>query len=273
MNGLGKWRLLSLIAIALLLAGCSKEAKQTEPVTSTSQSGTSTAPPAKEAETRNNTMVRVINTAPTNQAFDIFADDQKIFEKVGFKAVTPYQELPDTRHVFRVRPVGQNNAPALAENSEGLSSGKHYTILVMPDTNDKLKLRIVSDNLTPPPAEKAQLRIINASPEAGDLDVLAKQNNKVLFSDVNAGTDTSYINVDPMASSLEIRPGGKDNTLLTVPNAKFDKGKIYTLVVAGRAKGEPKLQALMIEDKLGTNATASETQKEKDKAAMQKVRY
>ncbi len=60
-----------------------------------------------------------------------------------------------------------------------------------------------------------------------------------------------------MTSTLEVRPEGKDNVLASIPNAKFDKGKIYTIVVTGRAKGMPKLQAVVIEDRIGTGATAS----------------
>jgi len=59
---------------------------------------------------------------------DIFADDQKTFEAISFKGVTPYKEISDTSHTFRVRQ---------AENSGNLAAGRHYTILVMAGTNDK----------------------------------------------------------------------------------------------------------------------------------------
>jgi len=192
---------------------------------------------------------------------------------VAFKSVTPYKELPDTRHAFRVRPAGQDAAQPVAENSEGLSGGKHYTIVVMPDTNNKATVSVVSDNITTPPADKAKVRVINASPDAGEVDVVAKQGNRVLFSGVNFESGTSYMDVDPMMTSLEVRQEGQEMVLVTVPNANFEKGKFYTIVVAGHAKGTPKLQTLMVEDQLGTAPTAANASQEEKMVKTKATKY
>jgi hypothetical protein len=252
-----KVQLALIIAILLLAAGCSSEPKQTQPVISRTDSGTSTAPPAKEVQQRDNALVRVINAVPGNTSFDIFADDQKVFQSVAFKSVTPYRELSDDRHSFRVRHAGQDSAQPLAENSEGLTGGKHYTIVVMPGTNDKTAMYLINDNLTTPPADKAQVRMIHASPDAGKVDIVDKQGNK-LFSGVNFEKETNYMDVDPKTMTLEVRQEGQDTALVTVPNAIFEKGRFYTIVVTGHARRTPKLQTLMVEDQLGT-ATAAPT--------------
>ena len=241
---------LLLLAILFLAAACSNEPKQTQPVVSTSESGTSTAPPAKEVQQRQNALVRVINAAPNAMAIDVFADDQKTFEAVSFKDVTPYKELSDTRHTFRVRQAGKDSDQPIAENSEGLVAGKHYTVLIMPGTNDMTTVSIINDNIAAPPADKAQVRVIHASPDSGEVDIVDKSGNKKLFSGVNFERETTYMAVDPMKTTLEVRPEGQDTSVLTVPNANFEKGKYYTIVVTGHSKGMPKLQALMIEDQL-----------------------
>jgi len=254
---------LALVITALLVAAaCSSEPKQTQAVTTKTDSGTSTAPPAKEAKQRDNALVRVINAVPGNISFDIFADDQKVFESVAFKNVTPYKELSDDRHSFRVLQTGQDTAQPVAQNSEGLSGGKHYTIVVMPDTNDKTTLYVVNDNITTPPADKAQVRVIHASPDAGEIDVVDNKGNKKLFSGVNFEKETSYMDVDPLKTTLEVRQEGQDKAIVTVPNANFEKGKFYTIVVTGHAKGTPKLQTLVVEDRLGGAPTASTASQE-----------
>jgi hypothetical protein len=260
-----------LIMTLLLAAACSSEPKQTQPVTTRSDSGTSTAPPAKEAEQRDKALVRVINAVPGTVSFDIFAGDQKVFESVAFKRVTPYKELSDIRQSFRVRHAGQDSAEPVAENSEGLSGGKHYTIVVMPDANHKTTLYVVNDNITTPPADKAQVRVINASPDAGEVDVVDKQANKKLFSGVNFERGTSYMDVDPMKTTLEVRQEGQDMGLVTVPNANFEKGKFYTIVVAGHAKGTPKLQTLMVEDELGSASSTASTASQQEKMVKTKA--
>jgi hypothetical protein len=122
----------------------------------------------------------------------------------------------------------------------------------MPGMNDKTTLYVVSDNITAPPADKAQVRVINASPDAGEIDVVQKQENKELFSGVNFESSTSYMNVDPIKTTLEVRQEGQDRAIVTLPNANFEKGKFYTIVLTGRLKGMPTLQTVMVEDQLGS---------------------
>jgi hypothetical protein len=64
------------------------------------------------------------------------------------------------------------------------------------------------------------------------------------------------MNVDPMKTTLEVRQEGQDKAIVTVPNANFEKGKFYTIVVTGKMKGMPTIQTLMVEDQLGTSPTA-----------------
>lgn len=250
--------MLVLVLVTLLLAvACSSESKQNQPVATKTDSGASKAPPASEAAKRNNALVRVINTIPGNKSFDVYADDQKIFEAIPFKNVTPYKELSDSRHSFRLRTAGQNDAQPLAENSEGLSGGRHYTIVVLPGANGQASMYVLNDNLTAASDDVAKVRVINASPDAGELDVVEKQQNKELFSGVNFESGTSYANVNPMSTTLEVRQEGQDKPIVTVPNAKFEKGKYYTIVVAGNLKGGPAIQTLMVEDQLDTSTTPS----------------
>src|SRR5215467_7060267 len=193
---------LLLTAVMLFIAACSSEPKQTQPVISKTDSGTSTAPAAKEVDKRNNALVRVINAAPGAASVDVFADDQKAFEAVSFKNVTPYKELSDTRHTFRVRAAGKDTEQPIAENSEGLAGGKHYTILIMPGTNDKTTMSVINDNITTPPAGKAEVRVIHAAPNAGEVDIVDKAGNKKLFSGVNFEKETNYQTVDPTNTTL-----------------------------------------------------------------------
>jgi Domain of unknown function (DUF4397) len=260
-------------AVLFLAAACSSEPKQTQPVVSKTDSGTSTAAPAKEVAQRNNALVRVINAAPGPTAVDVFADDQKSFEAVSFRQVTPYKELPDTRHTFRVRQAGKDSEQPIAENSEGLAGGKHYTLLIMPGTNDKTTVSVINDNITAPPTDKAQVRVIHASPDVGEVDIVDKSKNNKLFSGVNFEGETAYTAVDPMKTTLEVRQEGQQQSLLTVPEANFEKGKYYTIVVTGNSKKMPKLQAVMIEDQLtGTPATASNPKQQAEDGKMVKAK-
>ena len=112
-------------------------------------------------------------------------------------------------------------------------------------------LAIIDDNLTPPPSGKAKVRVINASPDEGKVDLYMQGKEKALFDGVNFQSATSYTEIDPLAGALEVRPEGKDKPLLAVPNVRFEAGKLYTIIITGRAKIEPSLEAITVEDQLG----------------------
>ena len=251
MNSQFKLRaVLGLLAL-MLVAACSSESNQNQPVTTTTNAGTSNAPPATEVKQRGNALVRVIHAVPAGPSVDVFADDTKVFTGIAYKTTSPYKEVSGERHTFRIRPKGQDTAQPLAENSEGLSDGRHYTVIAMADANGNPTLYVYDDDLVPPSSGKAKVRVIHASADAGEVDVYAKEGNKKLFGGVNALSETSYSEFDPMSGTLEVRPGGKNNAVLTIPNARFQAGNTYTVVVTGKAKGTPKLAATIIEDKLG----------------------
>lgn len=249
----GNVTLTMAMSLLLLTAACSRESAQN--TQTSSESGDSTAPAGADVNRRDNALVRVIVAIPSIRAVDVLADDRVVFSDVDYKTVTAYRELPDDRFTFRVRAAGQEGSTPLAENSEGLSSGSHYTLVAFNKADGKTtELVAISDNLTPPPSGKAKVRVIHAVPEIGEVDVYAVGRD-TLFSGVNSGTESSYIEVDPMEITLQIRPKGKQNALLNVNDVRFEAGKLYTIVVIGRAQGSPRLEAMRIEDQfLGTPA-------------------
>jgi hypothetical protein len=236
------------LAMLLLTAACSSESSVNEAVKTTTSSGSSTAPPAAAEKSKGNALVRVIHAVPGGPAVDIFADGQKVFSGITFNKVTPYKEVSGERHAFRLRAAGHDSDQPLAENSEGLSDGKHYTVVAEAGADNKPTLYIYNDDLTPPSSGKASVRLINASD--AEVDVYVREKNNKLFSGINALKETSYSNFDPVTGTLEVRPAGKNNALFAMPSAKLEAGRIYTVLVTGRANGAPKVAATMIEDQL-----------------------
>ena len=246
-------KIISVLAALLLLAACSNEANVNQPV-KTTNSGTSTAPPAAAEKSKGNALVRVIHAVPGGPSVDVFADDQKVFSDVSFNKVTPYKEISGERHTFRLRAAGKDNDTPLAENSEGLGDGRHYTVVAEAGADNKPTLYVYTDDLVPPPAGKASVRVINASD--AEVDVYAREKNDRLFSGVNALKETSYSNVDPVAGALEVRAAGQTNALVAVPAARLEAGRLYTVLITGRAQGAPKVAATVIEDQLMGAPTA-----------------
>ncbi len=249
------------MAVGLMLfaiAACNTNSSNNQPVTTTTNSGTTTAPPASEVEKRGNALVRVVHVLPAMAAADLFAGETKIFEGVAYKTVTSYKEIPIERQMMRLRLAGQDTAQPLTENSERFGKGDYYTILILADDDsNEAELLFVDDDLAPPASGKARVRVINASYDVGDVDVYAAGRTEPLFSKVAFSSKPTYAEIDPLSGALDVRLAGKNITALTVPAARLDAGKIYTIIIAGRAKGASKLEAITIEDGFGGAATSA----------------
>lgn len=247
------------LAAAVLTISCSTESSQNQPVTSTTNSSTSSASPAQEASNRNNAFVRIVHAVPGARAVDIFVDDTKVFADAAYKSVTPYKELSNDRHMFRVRPAGQDSTQPMTESNQSFSSGNHYTIVALPSdaTGKAVTLKIIDDNIVPPSSGKAKLRVIHAAADAGEVSVYAQGKDDALFDGVNYQSITSYAEIDPMTVTLEVRPEDQNQAILMMPNARFEADHLYSIIVVGKAKGAPRLEVIKVEDKLGDTVSSA----------------
>lgn len=256
-------RALTLVLL-LTLTSCTNESNQKQPVTTTTGASTSNAPAATEVKQRGNVLVRVIHALPAGPSADLFADDVKIFPDLNYKTISSYKELSAERHTFRIRTAGLDASQPLAITDKSLVDGRHYTLVAMQDADETPTLYMLNDDLVPPTAGKARVRVIHVSPDVGEVNLFAQEGGKRLFERVNAFQETDYSEFDPFNGNVEVRPYVKANVAVTIPNVRFEADRIYTIVLVGKAKGSPKLEGLIIADEL--RATI-DTQAGKDPSA------
>jgi hypothetical protein len=227
---------------AMLVAGCNKESNQTSPVASQSGGSASTAPESGKAANENDqALVRVLATAPDAPEVEVSADKNPVFTRVEYKEVTPYKALPANFDDFMVKPAGQDSAAPLAENSESIASGRHYTLVIFPeaaaatvnvpkadmkadrekgdkvDAEKKLTLNVIADDLQAPAAGKARVRVINAVAGTDDIEVFLRGQKDALFGDVDFKEAIAYKEIDPVKTTMEWRTA---ESLLTTANPK-----------------------------------------------------
>ncbi len=250
------------LAAALLLAAAASCARlgteQTGPITTKTDAGVTTAPLAAEVGARQNALVRFVHAVPGLAPVDVFAGDGKAFDGVIYKYVTAYRELPSASALFRLRLAGQETAEPLAQETKGFGSGRHHTIIVFPagvsgilSKGSDVELRFVADEFEPPSAGKARVRVVNASPDLGEIDLYATGRAEPLVKGANSGAVSSYVEVEPAGDGLEVRRAGENITTLAVPNAKVEAGRLYTVFIVGGTKGTARLEAFVVEDQLG----------------------
>jgi len=248
---------LALCAVVAAI-GCDRKDKNS-PVATNSPSGASTAPSSAAAESRDNALVRVVDATPDTPAVDVFADDRKVFDNLDYKKVTPYKEVDGQRYSFEVKKAGATtDSPALAKNSEGVSDGDYYTVFVLPgDGNNLVDLRVVNDDQQRPDAEKARVRVVNATRDKSEVDVFAPNKDSAVIGGVDFQSVTRYSSIDPVSGDLEVRKSGENVPLAKIANSNIEAGKSYTVVLVGASKGKPRVDAFLIEDELKAPATAA----------------
>jgi len=236
----------SFVLAAAIFTGCSRTEK-TEQATQTEAGGqTSVAPSGKSAAKHDRALVRFLNADPSGTRYDLWFGDSRTYTNVKYQRLTPYDELPASRDEFRLSSAGGDKTQPLAANSEGLSAGKRYTVIAIPKADGKLTLNVLEDDVNPPENGKAKLRVINAAPNTGEVDVTRAGADAMLFKGVNFDSATGYKDVDPMMTTLEVRTKGQKQAALTA-NLNLAPGRTYTIVVAG-ALGNSRLEAIPIED-------------------------
>lgn len=241
---------LAFLALSAVLYGCQRSTENA-PITTTSPAGESTAPSSAAAERRDDALVRFVNAMPSKAVVDLYADDNRTFDGVSFRTVTPYREVDGQRYTFRLRPTGSSEGSPLASNSEGLNDGDYYTVFAVPGDRGAAMLRVVEDDFSAPAEGKARVRVVHASGDVGELALFERGRDTSLFGGVDFQSVTDYDEVDAWQGALDIKPEGGESVLTTIPDATFEAGKVYTVVVVGNSRTSPKVEAFVIEDRIG----------------------
>lgn len=247
-----------LLICSVLAPACDRAETRTAPVTTSTPTGSSTAPSAASASSRDEALVRVIHAIPFGSAMDVYAGDLLAFDAVGFKSVTSYRALDGKRYAFALRPAGMTSAKPLATNTEGLEDGRYYSLFALPGAGRTAHLRIVSDRLDRPANGRSWLRVVHGGEGLDRVDIRASGAADPWLEGVPFQAVTEYEDLTPFNGAIDVRSGGKP--VLTLPSAHLEANRFYTMVIVGKAPaageaGAP-LETFIIEDQLTPRAAA-----------------
>jgi Domain of unknown function (DUF4397) len=209
------------------------------------------------AAERDTSLVRVVHAIPGGAPADVYAGDEKAFSGVEYKTVTPYAGIEDNHVTFRLRAAGQLGEP-LAENRELLLDGNQYTIVAMPgERGEAAELKVLKDEQVSPAEGKAKLRVVNASADSGELEILLDGRKDPLVGSLEAADDRGYREVEPATGKLIVRDKDKGRVVAEASNANLSPGRAYTMLVVGRTAGSPRAEVIVIEDGLAPTRMGS----------------
>lgn len=189
--------------------------------------------------------VRVIHTVPDGPNVDVYANDELIVSDLAYGDYTDYLTIPEGRYKISLHVAG-SETPAVLSNMLTVNPGSIMTVAAV-GTLDDIGMLAITDTNNTRNSREASLRFLHLSPNAPAVDITLP-NGTVIFSNVSFKDITPYIDVPPMDYTLQVRVAGTSDVVLTVPNVNPMANNFYTVYAIGLVGGDPKLDALLIQD-------------------------
>ncbi len=184
-------------------------------------------------------------------SLDIYVDGGRSITGLSFTETSAYLTVAAGSHRIQVTAAG--HIEQLAASTGTFDAGRSYTwvlsglvtaadvtVTVPPDLQFSRYVQL-SDNAGDPSDPRPRLRVVNASPGAGPLDIrIDAPANVSLATNLAYGGVGAYANVAPGSYSISVYPSGSTDALATIPSGALKLRSAYTLVFGGVL---PRLQA------------------------------
>src|SRR5215207_1921689 len=198
---------------------------------------------AQEDNAEADATLRVIHASPGAPEVDVLVDGQTLLQGVAYGTASDYATITPEEHRLQVIPAGQTADAAVVDETIDAAPGQAYLLAVFGLLND-IGGDIYEVDLSEIEPGNARVRLINFSPDAGEIDLLETGGDE-WFGDVDLGEASDYRDIAPGTYSADVR-GEDDRVLLTVSELPFEETRVYDVVVLGQiADDSLELQSLV----------------------------
>jgi hypothetical protein len=184
--------------------------------------------------------IRVMNASPDIGSLNILIDGKNVSSSLSYPGFTDYLSVASGSRKLEVQTV--SSTTDLVDQNVSVSSGGSTTVMLVNYASDLSVLTLTDDN-TAPTSGNFKMRIVNASPTLGPMDVyIVPQGENI--TNVNA-TITSL--AFKSASPYQTLTAGAYEVYFTLPNTKsvyiptgpltLESGQIRTVVAINGTGG------------------------------------
>ncbi|MDO8420080.1 MAG: DUF4397 domain-containing protein [Rubrivivax sp.] len=184
---------------------------------------------------RTKAQVRLVNASDAYAALDLRVDGQVRQGGVAYGAGAGYAEVDTGEADSAITRSG--SATALLSFTPAVARGKYYTLLAY-GAEGALRQMQIDDNVGEPESARTLLRVVNAAPDAGALDVYLTGADEPLASAVPVqsrvvfGTEGSLLTVDSATWRLRVTAvGSKTDLRLDLAALTLASRGVATLVL------------------------------------------
>lgn len=220
------------------------------PVTLIALTGDAAAPTLALADRR--ALVRVVHASPDAPDVDVLVDGGVALRNVPFRAASGYLELDQGSRRVQVNPT--NTTTSVIDATLPLERTKSYTILAV-DRVSRIGALALEDDRAAPAAGNVRVRLVHASPSAGNVDVYVTGPNDDL--NVTAPTiagfafkaSSPYLEVPAGTYRVRITLGGTKTVAIDTGPLSLAAGKVFTGIAVDPLPGQQSFAALLLADR------------------------
>ena len=190
-------------------------------------------------------LIRVAHLSPDTPAVDVYVGPvggpaAVVLRHLSYGTITGYRHVAPGSYTVAMRAAGAATTvpPVLATRVQVTSGAGRTVALAGPFAT--AALTVLADDLAPPAAGHARVRVINGAATAASLDV--SLDGSAVARALPFAHTGGYVDVPAGAGTLEIAPGGAAGTSAPVALAA---GSVYTVVVLDRARGGQDVRAVL----------------------------
>lgn len=186
--------------------------------------------------------LRVLHASPDAPAVDVYVNNNPVIKNLKYKEFSQYLPVMPGRYNVKVFPAGQMMNPVINSNIL-VPPMSAFTVAATGTLSDIGLMPIVDPYTSPVNANVAYARFAHLSPNAPAVDITLTDGTK-LFSNVKYLEYADYIEVEPGMYTLQVRPAGSEDVVLTVPDVPLMPGKYQTIYAVGLVGDTPPLEAI-----------------------------
>lgn len=199
-----------------------------------------------------NAQLRVVHASPDAPAVDVLVDGAAALTNVPFKAASSYLPVPSGARNLKVRATGTSTV--VIDQNATVNGGSAYTVIATGRVASIAPL-VLEDDLASPAAGNVRLRLVHASPTAGNVDIYVTSptgdiaSASPTLSNVPFRGASAYLEVRAGSYRVRVVPAGTKTVALDVNNVALTAGQIRTAVAVDAPGGGTPLGAILLADK------------------------
>ena len=186
----------------------------------------------------------VVNASPTLATYNVYLNSAKVnTAALPFTGTVNYFQI--TPGANSVMFTTASSIESVLTTSINLEADKAYSLYLV-DKQENLDALLVPDDLSLTPTDKAVVRFINLSPDAGTLTLNQTGGTSLSAEQAYKGS-SAFATAEAKTYSLEIQDKATGLILAKQEDVTLTAGRTYTIIAAGMVAPSTNEQALRIQ--------------------------